>query len=97
MAVPKTNLTGGGNREFRRGGFYRQYVTSTNNLYKPTPTPLITYINLDFDRKRKKYMGIYRWVGAGLLYCRLLTIIVCETRPYLHCVRATRDFKEKEI
>jgi len=27
-------------------------------------------------------MGIYRWVGAGLLYCRLLTIIVCETRPY---------------
>ncbi len=28
------------------------------------------------------YMGIYRWVGAGLLDCRLLTIIVCETRPY---------------
>ena len=27
-------------------------------------------------------MGIYRWVGAGLLYCRLLTIIVGETRPY---------------
>ena len=27
-------------------------------------------------------MGIYRWVGAGLLDCRLLTIIVCETRPY---------------
>ncbi|AFZ08475.1 hypothetical protein Osc7112_4150 [Oscillatoria nigro-viridis PCC 7112] len=51
-------------------------------------------------------MGIYRWVGAGLLYCRLLTISVCETRPYdrrlkpqlhLPCVRATRDFKEKEI
>jgi hypothetical protein len=27
-------------------------------------------------------MGIYRWVGAGLLDCRLLIIIVCETRPY---------------
>jgi len=27
-------------------------------------------------------MGIYRWVGAGLLYCRLLTIIVGETGPY---------------
>jgi hypothetical protein len=39
-------------------------------------------MNLDFDRRRKKYMGIYRWVGAGLLYCRLLTIIACETRPY---------------
>jgi hypothetical protein len=39
-------------------------------------------MNLDFDRQRKKYMGIYRWVGAGLLYCRLLTIIVGETRPY---------------
>jgi hypothetical protein len=39
-------------------------------------------MNLDFDRRRKKYMGIYRWVGAGLLYCRLLIIIVGETRPY---------------
>jgi hypothetical protein len=39
-------------------------------------------MNLDFDRRRKKYMGIYRWVGAGLLYCRLLTIIVGETGPY---------------
>ncbi|MEG3933474.1 hypothetical protein QUA00_21930 [Microcoleus sp. T2B6] len=47
-------------------------------------------------------MGIYRWVGAGLLDCRLLTIIVGETRPYdrrfqpqlhLPCLRATRDFK----
>ena len=82
MAVPKTNLTPGGNREFRRGGFYRQYITSTNNLYKPAPTPPITYMNLDFARRRKTYMGIYRWVGAGLLYCRLLTIIVGETRPY---------------
>ena len=27
-------------------------------------------------------MGICRWVGAGLLYCRLLTTIVGETRPY---------------
>jgi hypothetical protein len=27
-------------------------------------------------------MGVYRWVGAGLLYCRLLTIIVGETLPY---------------
>ncbi|MEG3928010.1 hypothetical protein, partial [Microcoleus sp. D3_18a_C4] len=64
------------------------------------------YMNLDFARRRKTYMGIDRWVGAGLLYCRLLTIIVGETRPYdrrfqpqLHfpCLRATRDFKEKEI
>ncbi len=39
-------------------------------------------MNLDLDRQRKKYMGIYRWVGAGLLYCRLLTTIVGETRPY---------------
>jgi hypothetical protein len=39
-------------------------------------------MNLDFGRRRKTYMGIYRWVKAGLLYCRLLTIIVCETRPY---------------
>ena len=63
-------------------------------------------MKLDFARRRKTYMGIYRWVGAGLLYCRLLTIIVCETRPYvrrlkpqlhLPCVRAMRDFKEKEI
>ena len=82
MAVPKTNLTRGGNSEFRRGGFYRQYITSTSNLYKPAPTPPITYMNLDFARRRKTYMGIYRWVGAGLLDCRLLTIIVCETRPY---------------
>ena len=72
----------------RRGGFYRQYITSTNNLYKPAPTPAITYMNLDVDPRRKKYMGIYRWVGAGLLYCRLLTIIVGETRPlYLKRVR----------
>ncbi|MEG4596742.1 hypothetical protein QUB00_33775, partial [Microcoleus sp. F8_C2] len=86
------------------GGFYRQYITSTNNLDKPAPTPPITYINLDFDRNRKTYMGIYRWVGAGLLYCRLLTIIVGETRPYvrrlkpqlhLPCLGATRDFKKK--
>ena len=49
-------------------------------------------------------MGIYRWVGAGLLYCRLLTIIVCETRPYdvrrlkpqLHCLAsAQRETKKK--
>ena len=39
-------------------------------------------MNRDFARWIKTYMGIYRWVGAGLLYCRLLTIIVCETRPY---------------
>ena len=39
-------------------------------------------MNLDFARRKKTYMGIYRWVGAGLLYCRLLIIIVCETRPY---------------
>jgi hypothetical protein len=39
-------------------------------------------MNLDFDLRIKKYMGIYPWVGAGLLYCRLLIIIVGETRPY---------------
>lgn len=27
--------------------------------------------------------GISRWVGAGLRYFWLFTIIVCETRPYI--------------
>ncbi|MEG3835092.1 MULTISPECIES: hypothetical protein [unclassified Microcoleus] len=51
-------------------------------------------------------MGIYSWVGAGLLDCRLLTIIVGETRPYdrrlkpqlhLPCFGATRDFKKGDL
>ena len=37
-----------------------------NNLYKPAPTPLITYINLDFYTTRKMYILIVRLVGAGL-------------------------------
>ncbi len=28
------------------------------------------------------YIPICRWVGAGLLYCWFLTLIVGETRPY---------------
>jgi len=32
-------------------------------------------------------------VGAGLLYCRLLTIIVGETRPYDRSAVETADLK----
>jgi hypothetical protein len=31
---------------------------------------------------RKMDLVIFRWMGAGLRDCWLLTIIVCETRPY---------------
>jgi hypothetical protein len=33
---------------FCRGGFYKQYITMTNNLDKPALTPPITHINLKF-------------------------------------------------
>src|SRR4028118_139551 len=41
-----------------RGGFYQQYLTSTNNLNKPAPTPPITYINLDFLNMRSRIVGV---------------------------------------
>jgi hypothetical protein len=53
-----------------RGGFYQQYLTSTNNLNKPAPTPPITYINLDFLPFSKPIGGFTQVVGAGLPDCR---------------------------
>ena len=32
---------------------------------------------------RKMYIVIFHLMGAGLIDCWLLTIIVCETRPYI--------------
>ncbi|MEG4170818.1 hypothetical protein, partial [Microcoleus sp. S13_D1] len=49
-----------------RGGFYQQYLTNTNNLNKPAPTPPITYMNLDFIPSSKR---IDRFtVGWGRVY-----------------------------
>ena len=48
---------------------YQQYLTSTNNLNKPAPTPPITYINLDFLPFSKHKRSIYPVRGAGLRYC----------------------------
>src|SRR4028119_812747 len=81
-----------------RGGFYQQYLTTTNNINKPAPTPQITYINLDFlplsKHKRSIYPvwischyqnisgGFTLFVGAGLPDCGLLRMIVGETGPH---------------
>jgi hypothetical protein len=48
-----------------RGGFYQQYLTNTNNLNKPAPTPQITYINLDFVRFWQQLGGFTAGSGGG--------------------------------
>ena len=58
-----------------RGGFYQQYLTSTNNLNKPAPTPPITYFSKPIGR-------FTLFLGAGLPDCGLLTVMVGKTRPY---------------
>jgi len=49
--------------KFCRGGFYKQYITIINNLYKPALAQPTIYINLDLYRMRKMYKGFT--VGWG--------------------------------
>jgi hypothetical protein len=67
---------------FGRGGFYEQYLITTNNLHKPAPTQQIAHINFYLYQMRKMYIGIYGWARAGFRDCPLLAHIVGETRPY---------------
>ncbi|TAD84194.1 MAG: hypothetical protein EAZ78_07265 [Oscillatoriales cyanobacterium] len=50
-----------------QGGFYQQYLMMTNKLYKPAPTPPITYTKSDCFPTIKIYILILSWVGAGLV------------------------------
>jgi hypothetical protein len=54
----------------------------TNNLYKPAPTPPITYTKSDFCPTIKMYILILSGVGAGLGDYRFSAIMVGKTRPY---------------
>ncbi|TAE48260.1 MAG: hypothetical protein EAZ88_24725, partial [Oscillatoriales cyanobacterium] len=46
------------------GRVHQQYITITNHLYKPAPTPPITHINLKFASHRKNVHDDC-WLGGG--------------------------------